>query len=81
MNWKLYRSLHSRGLTQVKLAELTGTGRAHLCQVLANKPGRGHWTRRRLFPHLTLREVILLGWKNEYRRWSSTRNNVPNAKP
>lgn len=84
MNWLLYQSLHSRGLTQAKLAALAGTGRAHLCQVLANKPGRGHLTRRRLFPHLTQKEVELLGWSREFSRWrrlkkgpSSTENNVP----
>ena len=82
-DWKLYQSLHGRGLDQKKLATLAGTGRSHLCQVLANKSGRGHLTRRRLFPHLTTEEVRLLGWEEEYRRWAkkngSTENIVPSG--
>lgn len=83
---QFYRSLRKRGLTQAKLAELAVTGWAHLCQVLHNKKGRGHFTRRRVFPHLTEEEVSLLGWAEEYAVWrqknrpesaSSTGNIVP----
>lgn len=78
MNWEIHRRLHGRGLTQKKLAALAGTGRAHVSQVLNNKPGRGHLTRRRLFPHLLPKEVRLLGWQDEYYRWlRSTGHNVP----
>lgn len=87
---RFYRSLHDRGLNQEKLAALAQTGRAHLCEVLNNKPQHGHRTRQRLFPHLTSEEVRLLGWTTEFNRWrkvqseknallvaSSTRNFVP----
>lgn len=81
-NYQFYRSLHARGLTQGKLAQLAGTGRAHLSEVLSGKTGHGHFTRKRLFPYLTRLEVRLLGWDAEYKAWastseSSTRNNVP----
>jgi len=84
-NWQFYRLLHERRdekngarMTVSRLAALAGSGRAHVNQVLNNVPGRGFWTRRRLFPHLTEEEVRLLGWSDEYNRWRrSTRNNVP----
>lgn len=64
-----------------KLAKMATVGRCHLEQVLANVPGRGLYTRRRLFPYLTAEEVRLLGWGEEYDRWrteqGSTGNNVP----
>ena len=88
--------LHSRldkktgaRMTTGELARQIGSNRAHVCQVLNNKPGRGMWTRRRLFPHLTEKEVEALGWSGEYNRWRflremeqkaaqrSTGNNVP----
>jgi len=56
-------------MTTGELARRIGSGRAHVCQVLNNKPGRGIWTRRRLFPHLTKKEVEALGWSEEYNRW------------
>jgi predicted naringenin-chalcone synthase len=51
------------------LAAEIGSSRAHVCQVLNNTPGRGMWTRRRLFPHLTEKEMEALGWSEEYNRW------------
>lgn len=54
-----------------RLAQLAGTGRSHLTQVLSNQPGRGHLTRRRVFPFLTRSEVRLLGWEREYRQWQT----------
>jgi hypothetical protein len=88
-NYAFYRLLHSRRdektgwrMTTARLAELSGSGRAHVTEVLNNKPGHGHFTRRRLFPHLTRSEVRLLGWMPEYDRWRasqqrSTENIVP----
>lgn len=77
---EFYRSLHARGVTQTSLAAATGSGRAHLSEVLANKPGHGCFTRRRLFPFLTAKEVRLLGWQEEFDRWRrSTRNIVPKS--
>lgn len=49
-------------MTVEKLAAQCLTGRAHTTQVLANKPGRGHLTRKRLAPWLTCIELALLGW-------------------
>jgi hypothetical protein len=59
---KLIASLHERGETVQSLAQKAGTGRCHATQVLANKPGRGHLTRRKLAPLLTFSELELLGW-------------------
>jgi hypothetical protein len=77
-NWTFYRLLHSRldektgaRMTTSELARRIGSSRAHVCQVIANVPGRGIWTRRRLFPHLTQKEVKALGWSEEYNRWRS----------
>lgn len=72
MNWDLYRSFHARGLTQVKLAALTGIHRSVLAQILTNTPGRGKETRVKLFPHLTEEEIRLLGWQREYHAWTAT---------
>lgn len=62
INPALLESLHRRGLTVEGLAQLARTGRCHATQVLANKPGRGFLTRRRLAPHLTPEERSLVGW-------------------
>lgn len=62
MNWPLYRSLHARKLTQVKLARLTGVDRSVLARILTNEPGRGKETRGKLAPHLTAEEWGMLGW-------------------
>lgn len=59
---KVLALLHERGETVASLAAKAGTGRAHASQVLANKPGRGHHTRRRLTAFLTAEELALLGW-------------------
>lgn len=61
-NLTFFTSLHERGLTVAKLAALIGSGRAHVNQVINNKPGRGHFTRRRLIPHLAAAEKAALGW-------------------
>lgn len=82
---KFFQSLHGRGLNQTTLAQAATCGRAHLSEVLNNKPGHGHFTRPRLFPFLTVEEVRLLGWTEEYNRWRakqaepqrSTGNFVP----
>lgn len=68
--------LHERGETVASLAARAGTGRAHATQVLANKPGRGHWTRKRLVPLLQPAELVLLGWFHAERsnEISSTKN-------
>lgn len=66
MTKALLYSLHERGMTQKKLAALTGCGRSHLSQVLSNKKGRGGQTRRKLIPHLTLEEIFMLGWAAEW---------------
>lgn len=82
--YRFYRSLHARGLDQTKLAAMAGTGRSHLSEVLNNKPGHGHLTRRRLFPHLKPAEVELLGWGKEYRRWRLVeliKKNAANTAP
>jgi hypothetical protein len=63
------KSLRERRMSVTKLAHLAVVGRSHLAQVLENRPGRGLYTRRRLFPHLTAKEVMLLGWGDEYARW------------
>lgn len=68
-DWKFCQSLKKRGLSQTALARLAGVGRCHLSQVLANVPGRGGHTRRKLFPHLTEDEILMLGWGAEYTDW------------
>jgi transcriptional regulator with XRE-family HTH domain len=68
-DWKFCQSLKKRGLSQTALARLAGVGRCHLSQVLSNVPGRGGHTRRKLFPHLTVEEVLMLGWAGEYADW------------
>lgn len=57
------QSLHDRRLTVDALALAVQSGRAHVTQVMANKPGRGHHTRRRLAPLLTELELYLQGWR------------------
>ena len=76
MSGNLLELLKERGLTVTRLARLAGTGRAHCSEVLANKPGHGHLTRRRLFPHLTEEEVRTLGWTEEFNRWRSSTGNI-----
>lgn len=73
MNTPLYTSMHDRGMTQTKLAVLTGIHRTVLCRILANEPGRGKETRHKLFPHLTIKEIDLLGWEAEYAEWDAIR--------
>ena len=68
-DWEFCQSLKKRGLSQTSLARLAGVGRCHLSQVLSNVPGRGGHTRRKLFPHLTAEEVLMLGWAGEYEAW------------
>jgi transcriptional regulator with XRE-family HTH domain len=80
--------MHTRGLTQAKLAALTGINRTVLARILTNEPGRGKETRHKIFPHLLPAEIELLGWENEFTAWqrqntawngwkSSTQNIVP----
>ena len=59
---KFLSLIHARGLTVEALARLAQSGRCHVTQVLANKPGRGHLTRRRLAPYLSNDEIKALGW-------------------
>lgn len=91
VNDPLYRSFHARGLTQERLAELTGINRSVLARILTNEPGRGKESRVKLFPHLVTAEIRALGWWDEYAAWwlkttgkplpdmeqSSTQNIVP----
>jgi len=83
MNWPLYKSMHARQLTQVKLAALAGINRSVLARILTNEPGRGKRTRVKLFPHLTREEIHLLGWDEEFNRWQVEQcamgNFVPGA--
>ena len=88
MNWKLYRSLHARGLTQARLAKLTGINRSVLARILTNEHGRGKESRHKLFPHLLRDEIQALGWLPEFLEWLkktgaveqvSTENIVPAA--
>lgn len=83
MNDALYKSFHRRGLTQAKLAALTGVNRSVLARILCNYPGRGKETRPKIIPFLTPEELQTLGWTDgttanpvEQR---STGNNVPPA--
>lgn len=69
MNWPLYRSLHARGITQAKLATLTGINRSVLCRIMANEHGRGKESREKIFPHLVTAEIQALGWWAEYATW------------
>ncbi len=64
---KVISLLHERGMTVEKLAAAILSGRAHVTQVMANKPGRGGQTRRKLNPLLTTAERELLGWENSTR--------------
>jgi len=55
--------LHARGMTTTRLARLIGCqSHSQISQVLRNRPGRGHWVRRKLAPYLTESELNLLGW-------------------
>jgi transcriptional regulator with XRE-family HTH domain len=74
-NWTFYRSLHSRRMTVAQLAAQIGSGRAHVTQVLNNKPGRGLETRTKLFRVLTYEEIRALGWWNDFLIW--LRKDVP----
>lgn len=77
INAALLASLHRRGLTVEKLARLAATGRCHATQVLANKPGRGFLTRRRMAPHLTSEERALIGWSASGDLVHMERSNTP----
>lgn len=87
MNYTLYRSLHGRGLTQAKLAELTGINRSVLARILTNEHGRGKESRPKIIPFLCWTEIRALGWEKEARQYSrqweettgdcSTTNIVP----
>lgn len=68
-NQKFYKLLRERGMTATLLAELSGTGRSHLSEVLNNKPGHGGHTRRKIFPWILPAEAEALGWLDEYMRW------------
>jgi len=96
-NCAFYELLHGRRdeksdawMTTTLLAKQAGIGRCHLSGVINGTPGRGKYTRQRLFPYLTEEEVRTLGWSEEYNRWRretnpkfqglaacSTGNNVP----
>lgn len=67
MNYPLYQSLHARGLTQAKLAALTGINRSVLARILTNEPGRGKETRAKIIQHLSHREIRILGWTKDAR--------------
>ncbi len=72
-NWAFNKSLQARGLNQKLLADLINCGRPHLCMTLSNLPGRGGQTRRKLFPFLTVEEITLLGWRQEFEAWRAKR--------
>jgi hypothetical protein len=74
---KVISLLHERGLTVEQLAAQAQSGRCHVTQVLANKPGRGFLTRKRLAPLLTERERALLGWSAVGDLAKSATGNVP----
>ena len=81
-NYEFMRALHSRSMSLQKLAEAIGlTSHTHVSKVISGRPGRGKWTRRRLAPLLTPRELELLGWdaNGNLVAQSSTGNNVPGA--
>jgi transcriptional regulator with XRE-family HTH domain len=61
--------MHARGLTQAKLAALTGINRSVLARILTNEPGRGKETRHKLFPHLLPAEIEMLGWQDQFAQW------------
>lgn len=55
-----------------KLAGLLGVSRSVLTRVLASQsgvPGRGKETRPKLFPLLSVKEIELLGWFEEFTAW------------
>lgn len=68
-NVKFYQLLHAREMNTTLLAQLAGTSRAHLTEVLNNKPGRGHVTRRKIFPWILPEEASALGWREQYEAW------------
>lgn len=61
----LRRMLRRRGLTINTLAWCIHSSRSHVSQVLANKPGRGGQTRRKLAAMLLDAELALLGWDRQ----------------
>lgn len=61
-NHKFYDLLHARKMNTTKLAALIQSGRAHVTDVINNRPGHGYRTRRKLVPHLTDAEIAALGW-------------------
>ena len=73
-HWLLQEPRDARGRrlrTVEKVADAIFSGRAHVCQVLSNKPGRGHVTRRKLVTFFKAnfanwREVLdALGWDED----------------
>lgn len=66
-HWTFFSALRERGMTLTQLAEQARVNRAHLSEVIANRPGRGAQVRRKVAPLLTKRELQLLGWDNEGR--------------
>lgn len=78
---KVLALLHDRGETVETLARKARSGRAHVTQVLANKPGRGHHTRRRLAEFLTAEELALVGWSLAGVPLRASTWNVPSPIP
>ena len=68
-NKTFYHLLHKRGMDTTRLAELVGTSRPHLTEVLNNKPGHGNTTRRKVFPWILPEEADALGWGEQHRDW------------
>lgn len=76
--------LSKRGLNQAGLAAAVHCGRCHLSQVLANVPGRGGQTRRKLAYWIVLQcgpdgpEMLKeLGWDEEGNVLECSTGNVP----
>jgi hypothetical protein len=64
-NYELLRSLHFRGETTTTLAQKIGSCQSHVSQTLANDPGRGARTRRKLARLLTPEELVMAGWNED----------------
>lgn len=62
-HWTFFSALRERGMTLTQLAAEARVNRAHLSEVIANRPGRGAQVRRKVAPLLTEQE--LLGWDAE----------------
>jgi hypothetical protein len=78
-NWPFFKSIHGRGETVETLAVKIHSSRSHVNQVLANKPGRGGQTRKKLIPLLTDEEIAALGWEKFHTAQSS--NPASNVTP